>query len=162
VSGFALFDGKAGCSSCHLIGAGAALFTDNGLHNTGTGYQAAFAIPAAMADPAAVTLPGEGNDLGRYEVTRDPADRWKYKTPSLRNVALTRPYMHDGSLGSLREVVEFYNAGGIANDNLDPLIKPLSLTTAEIDDLVAFLGALTGNNIDLLVADALAAPVGDP
>jgi cytochrome c peroxidase len=109
-----------------------------------------------------VAIPGEHNDLGRYEITQNPDDRWKYKTPSLRNAALTQPYMHDGSISSLREVVEFYNSGGIANNNLDPLIQPLSLTSTEIDDLVAFLVSLTGDNIDILVADAVAAPVGDP
>ena len=80
----------------------------------------------------------------------------------MRNVALTAPYMHDGSIGSVREVVEFYNDGGIANENLDSLIRPLGLTTTEIDDLVAFLFSLTGDNIDTIVADAFAAPVGDP
>jgi cytochrome c peroxidase len=169
-AGFRLFTGKAGCSACHRIEEEYALFTDNALHNTGIGYRASFAEPASVVIPVA---PGESleitpprpagrNDLGRYEITLDPADRWKYRTPSLRNVALTGPYMHDGSIASLREVVEFYNAGGIANENLDPLIRPLSLSDAEIDDLVAFLRALTGDNVDLIVADALAAPVGDP
>lgn len=169
-NGFALFDGKAGCSRCHRIGSGEALFSDNEMHNTGIGYQAAFAMPAAapvQAAPGATNaspafLAGRRNDLGRYEVSQDPADRWKYKTPSLRNIAFTQPYMHDGSISSLRGVLEFYNAGGIANQDLDPLLQPLSLTTGEIDDLVAFLGSLSGDNIDLLVADAFAAPVGDP
>ncbi len=70
--------------------------------------------------------------------------------------------MHDGSLSSLREVVEFYNAGGIANELLDPLLRPLDLGEDEIDDLVAFLLALNGDNVGTLVADAFAAPVGDP
>jgi cytochrome c peroxidase len=109
---------------------------------------------------AAAELPP--NDLGRYEVTENPEDRWKYRTPSLRNVALTAPYMHDGSLSSLREVVEFYNAGGIANELLDPALRPLGLSEEEIEDLVAFLRSLTGDNVDALVADAFAAPVGDP
>jgi cytochrome c peroxidase len=168
--GFELFNGRAGCSTCHTIDARHALFSDNGLHNTGIGYRAAFSKPTAREIPVApgkslsvtVVLPGQGNDLGRYEVTQDPADRWKYKTPSLRNVALTAPYMHDGSITRLREVVEFYNAGGIANENLDPSIRPLGLSTAEIDDLLAFLFSLTGDNIDAIVADAIAAPVGDP
>ena len=168
--GFELFTARAGCSVCHTIEARHALFTDNGLHNTGIGYQASFSQPVAKQIPVApgqsirvkLAPPRQGNDLGRYEVTRDPADRWKYKTPSLRNVALTAPYMHDGSISGLREVVEFYNGGGVANENLDPLIKPLGLTTGEIDDLVAFLRSLTGDNIDVIVADAFAAPVGDP
>jgi len=169
-SGFELFNGKAGCSACHTIDARHALFTDDGLHNTGIGYQAAFSKPVAKEIPVApgkllrvtVALPSQNNDLGRYEVTQDPADRWKYKTPSLRNVALTAPYMHDGSIRSLREVVAFYNDGGIANENLDPLIRPLGLTANEIDDLATFLFSLTGDNIDAIVADAFAAPVGDP
>jgi cytochrome c peroxidase len=169
-SGLGLFNGKAGCSRCHRIDSNYALFTDHDMHNTGTGYRATFAIPPITTGPAApeepvsvtVAIPGEHNDLGRYEITQNPDDRWKYKTPSLRNVALTQPYMHDGSISSLREVVEFYNSGGIANNNLDPLIQPLSLTSTEIDDLVAFLVSLTGDNIDILVADAVAAPVGDP
>ena len=154
----------------HNIGARHALFTDNGLHNTGIGYRAAYHRPTVMELPVAPgetlsvksVLPNRDNDLGRYEVSQDPADRWKYKTPSLRNIALTAPYMHDGSITSLREVVEFYNDGGISNENIDPLIRPLGLTKTEIDDLLAFLSALTGDNIDTIVADALAAPIGDP
>ena len=168
--GFELFNGKAACSACHTIDARHALFTDNRLHNTGIGYQATFSKPTPKEMPVApgkslsvaAVLPHQRNDLGRYEVTQDPADRWKYKTPSLRNVALTSPYMHDGSIRSLREVVEFYNNGGIVNENLDPLVRPLGLTAIEIDDLVAFLLSLTGDNIDVIVADAFAAPVGDP
>jgi cytochrome c peroxidase len=101
-------------------------------------------------------------DLGLYEVTQDPADRWKYRTPSLRNVALTAPYMHDGSITSLRGVVEYYNAGGVPHTLLDPRVRPLGLSEPEMDDLTAFLSSLTGSNVDVLVADALAAPVGDP
>jgi cytochrome c peroxidase len=99
--------------------------------------------------------------LGRYEVTQNPQDRWKYKTPSLRNINLTAPYMHNGSLETLQQVVEFYNRGGIANETLDPLIKPLNLTAQEMDELTAFLKSLTGDNVKELVSDAFAAPVGD-
>ena len=101
------------------------------------------------------------NDLGYYEISQNPADRWAYKTPSLRNVALTAPYMHNGSLANLEDVVRFYNQGGIANDNLSPLVKSLNLSDAEVNDLVAFLKALTGSNVEALVLDAFAAPVGD-
>lgn len=168
--GFRLFNGKAGCSRCHSIDTEYALFTDNDMHNTGIGYRATFATPSSAVIPVApgesvtttVIMPGKQNDLGRYEVTQDPADRWKYKTPSLRNIALTQPYMHDGSISSLREVVKFYNGGGIVNETLDPLIHTLSLSNAEIDDLVAFLVSLTGDNIEHIVADAFAATVGDP
>jgi cytochrome c peroxidase len=173
--GFQLFNGKANCSGCHTIKPGYALFTDNDNHNTGIGYAEAMGktdktqrvqlapgvyvdVAAALITTVAETKP---NDLGRYEITQNPQDRWKYKTPSLRNVSLTAPYMHNGALQTLQQVVEFYNRGGIANENLDPLIKPLNLTNEEMDDLIAFLKMLTGDNVQELVADAFAAPVGD-
>jgi len=173
--GFELFVGKAGCSGCHSIGEQQALFTDNQLHNTGLGYresmkkapekqrvQVAPGISFEM-DSTAIQQVGAAkpNDLGLYEITQNPADRWKYKTPSLRNIALTAPYMHNGALSSLRDVVEFYNQGGEANENLDPLIKPLKLNEAEINALVEFLQSLTGDNVETLVLDAYAAPVGN-
>ncbi|MEW8469700.1 MAG: cytochrome c peroxidase [Candidatus Thiodiazotropha sp.] len=173
--GFDLFAGKAGCASCHRLGDDHALFTDNDLHNTGIGYRESMGIvpekqPILVApgvvlevDRAVIEQVGEPppTDVGRYEVTQNPNDRWKYKTPGLRNVALTAPYMHNGSLGTLREVVDFYDRGGVSNELLDPLIRPLGLSDAEKADLVAFLQSLTGGNVDTLVADAFAAPVGD-
>jgi cytochrome c peroxidase len=99
-------------------------------------------------------------DLGRYRVTGDPDDRWSFRTPSLRNVALTAPYMHDGSLATLEAVVAFYNAGGTPNPLLSPLVRPLELSESEQADLVAFLRALTGEYRSL-VLDAFAAPLGD-
>lgn len=174
--GFGLFTGKAGCSQCHTVSKNYALFTDNGLHNTGIGYAEAMdkneqakqkiqVAPGVYANVpseviASVSEP-KANDLGRYEVTQKPEDRWRYKTPSLRNIALTAPYMHNGSLATLKDVLEFYNRGGIANQNLDPLIKPLKLSPVEIEELTAFLEALTGDNVDELTSDAFAAPVGD-
>ena len=101
------------------------------------------------------------NDLGQYEVTQDPADRWKYRTPSLRNIALTAPYMHDGSLSTLREVIEFYNHGGAPNPVLDPLIKPLALNKREVDDIIAFLNALTSDHVSVLAEDARSIPIGE-
>jgi cytochrome c peroxidase len=173
--GFELFQGKAGCANCHQIGKDTALFMDNQLHNTGVGYQQSMnkesgkqqvqVAPGVFVevDFSVVNTVAEQkpNDLGRYEVTQLPEDRWSYKTPSLRNITLTAPYMHDGSISTIKQVIEFYNQGGVANENLDPLIKQLNLTTAEREDLVAFLDTLTGDNIDQLVADAFAAPVGD-
>ncbi|MGH8509458.1 MAG: cytochrome-c peroxidase, partial [Gammaproteobacteria bacterium] len=99
-------------------------------------------------------------DLGRYEVTQDPADRWRYKTPSLRNVALSAPYMHDGSFATLAEVVAYYNRGGYAAPDRE--IKPLGLSTTEEHDLVLFLESLTGDNVGEIAAEGLAAPIGDP
>ena len=76
-------------------------------------------------------------------------------------MALTAPYMHNGSLSTLAEVVEFYAGGGIDNEGLSPLIRPLDLDPQEKQDLVEFLESLTGSNVDALVADAFAAPIGD-
>jgi len=100
------------------------------------------------------------SDLGRYEVTGLPEARWRYRTPTLRNVALTAPYMHDGSLATLRDVLLFYDRGGVPNEALDPLIKRLGLSDAEFEDFLAFLESLTGSNVDELVSDAHAAPIG--
>ncbi len=173
--GFELFTGKAGCVACHHIGEEYALFSDDALHNTGLGYRASmgllpekqkvqvapgitFEIERAVIEQVGEAPPP---DVGRYEVTQNPDDRWKYKTPSLRNVALTAPYMHNGAFTSLRQVVDFYAAGGVPNELLDPLIRPLHLAETEKQALVAFLMSLTGSNVDTLVADAFAAPVGD-
>lgn len=172
--GFKLFTGKANCSACHSIEKSFALFTDNQLHNTGVGYQESMHKTAAklkiqLAPGVFVEVDNQDlltfaedkiNDLGLYEITQDPQDRWKYKTPSLRNVALTAPYMHNGSISTLTDVVKFYSAGGINNQLLDSRIKPLDLRESEINDLVFFLEALTGSNVAQLVSDAYAAPIG--
>jgi cytochrome c peroxidase len=173
--GFRLFKGKAGCAACHTIEKDYALFTDDAFHNTGLGWQASVgggpsevqvqiapgikvAVPQSVINSVAERPP---SDLGRYEVTQDPADRWRYRTPTLRNVALTAPYMHNGTFGTLSEVVEFYNRGGVPNPLLDPLIRPLGLTDSEMAQLVVFLESLTGDNVEILVRDAFAAPIGD-
>lgn len=173
--GFGLFTGRGNCSSCHLIGEDHALFTDEAVHNIGTGYERAakkaakplrvILAPGVFGEvspenQAMVSAVGAGNDLGRYEVTGDPDDRWHYKTPILRNVALTAPYMHDGALLTLKDVVAFYNRGGVPNPLLDPRIRPLNLSAQDEADLVAFLEALTGD-YRALVLDAFVAPVGD-
>lgn len=175
IRGFKVFTGKGRCVACHLMEKDYALFTDNKLHNTGVGYSASMGLRSTAGHKVLIApgveievAPGSvqeterrPNDLGLYEVTQNPADRWKYRTPSLRNVALTAPYMHDGSLLTLEDVVEFYNRGGIRNDLLDPLIRPLELVDGEVRDLVEFLRSLTGDNVETIVTDAFAAPVGD-
>jgi cytochrome c peroxidase len=117
VRGMALFNGKANCKACHT-----------GFNFTDETYQDI----------------GVGMDLGRYDTTKNDGDRGKFKTPTLRNVTQTAPYMHDGSEETLMQVVEFYDRGGIANPNLSKEIKPLKLSAQEKRDLVAFLESLTG------------------
>jgi len=128
--GFEVFrDPKRGnCAVCHTVDEKYALFTDNKFHNLGVGVK-----------------DGQLTDLGRYEVTKNDADRGAFKTPSLRNIALTAPYMHDGSLKTLKEVVDFYIGAGNSNPHRDKEIRPLDfLTGDERVGLVAFLEALTG------------------
>ena len=130
VRGWALFQGKANCQTCHV----SFNFTDEGYHNLGVGW-----------DPAKKEL----KDVGRFEVTKNPMDKGAFKTPTLRNIVETAPYMHDGSESTLRQVIELYDRGGNANPNLSPKMKPLNLTPAEKDDLLAFLLALTGEVTNL-------------
>jgi cytochrome c peroxidase len=123
VRGMELFNGKAKCSACHA----SFNFSDENYRNIGVGMDA------------------PKPDLGRYDVTKNEADRGAFKTPTLRNVSLTAPYMHDGSEATLLQVVEFYDRGGIKNPQLAAEIVPLKLTGKEMSDLVAFMEALTGD-----------------
>ena len=122
VRGMKIFNGKGHCTPCHS----GPMFSDQGFHNLGVG----------MNKPKP--------DVGRLEVTKDPKDWGRFKTPGLRNVAVTFPYLHDGSEKTLMDVIELYNRGGLPNRNLDPLMQPLNLTRQEKEDVVAFLEALTG------------------
>jgi cytochrome c peroxidase len=168
--GFALFQ-ASGCTSCHLVMSDQAPFTDDAFHDTGTSYANAMAgRPATrrvlIAPGVEITVDAEferppRNDLGRYEATGHAEDRWKVRTPTLRNVAVTAPYMHDGSLATLADVVEFYDRGGVPHEGLDPRIRPLQLSPADKVALVDFLGTLTGDNIEHLAIDARSAPIGD-
>jgi cytochrome c peroxidase len=101
------------------------------------------------------------NDLGLYSITENPAHRWLFRTPTLRNISLTAPYMHNGVFGTLEEVIDFYNEGGIENELLSPLIKKINLSKIEKEDLKLFLESLVGENVNILIADALSQPVGD-
>ncbi|KAF0164553.1 MAG: SCO1/SenC family protein/methylamine utilization protein MauG [Rhodocyclaceae bacterium] len=172
-AGFRLFSGKAGCSACHVVGEKHALLSDNRFHNTGIGYANSMGLPkkhrvqlapgvfVEVEDKALDSFEQPQPDVGRYEVTLDPADSWAYRTPSLRNVALTSPYMHDGSLPTLEEVIEFYDRGGIDNPQKNPLLKPLALSATEKRALAAFLKSLTGDNVQKLVTEARAAQPAD-
>jgi cytochrome c peroxidase len=120
--GFDLFRTKAGCASCHRVGPSDALFTDFGFHATGA---------------------GRGDDPGRFAVTGREEDRGRFRTPSLRNVAVTGPWFHDGSATSLADVIAHYDRGGGEGRRKEPEIRALRLSREEKDDLEAFLRSLT-------------------
>jgi cytochrome c peroxidase len=115
------FTEKGNCTACH-VGANLA---DEKFHNIGVGMEA------------------EKPDLGRVAISKDPKDTGAFKTPTVRNVALTAPYMHDGSIATLEEVVEWYAKGGHANQHLSDKIRPLQLSAQDKADLVAFMLACT-------------------
>jgi cytochrome c peroxidase len=131
IRGLEIFTGRGSCANCHQIGKEASLFTDGRFHNTGV----------------AVNARGDIVDLGRYNITKAEADRGAFKTPSLRGITQTRPYMHDGSVPSLAEVIEFYSAGGRPNRYLSKLIRPLNFTAQDKLDLIAFLESLSGEPV---------------
>jgi cytochrome c peroxidase len=155
-----LFTGKARCASCHTYDAALPLFGDNRFHNTGIGGRkqdfnqlarraaASAATGVAANDKAEIdklALETDDSELGRFLVTRKREDIGAFKTPFLRDVILTAPYMHDGSLETLWDVVEFFNKGGEKNPFLDAEMKPLGLTETDVDDLVRFMSALTSD-----------------
>ncbi len=120
--GLEIFRTKAKCTNCHV----GVNFSDEEFHNIGVGME--------KPNP----------DLGRFAVTKKDTDRGAFKTPTVRDVALSAPYMHDGSLKTLEAVIDYYDRGGTKNPWLDQEIRPLSLTAQEKQDLLAFLKALTG------------------
>lgn len=130
IRGFEIFRDKSrgNCVACHTIGEKYALFTDGKFHNIGV----------------SVNEEGDLTDLGRYNETKVETDKGAFKTPTLRNIATTAPYMHDGSLKTLKEVVDFYAGGGNSNPYLDKDIKTIKLSGPERADLVEFLQSLTG------------------
>ena len=149
------------------------MFTDQGFHNTGIGWRRSYPAsertrvelaPGVTTELDRRTIESFSEpplkDVGRYEITLDPRDRWAYKTPSLRNVALTAPYMHDGSLATLEAVIEFYDRGGIDNPDKSPLLVPLGLDKADKAALEAFLRALTGSGAAALLAREAQTPIG--
>jgi cytochrome c peroxidase len=121
IQGMVVFK-KSGCANCH----GGFDFSDQRFLNIGVGMDA--------ADP----------DTGRYAITHNKSDWGAFKVPTLRAVEFSAPYMHDGSLKTLEEVVDYYDKGGIPNKNLHPLMKPLHLSADDKKALVSFLMALNG------------------
>ena len=126
VNGMNLFFGKAKCSICH----NGPVFTDSGFHNIGV----------KPAGPLKV-------DMGRYSQSKDDFDKKAFKTPGLRDITKSAPYMHNGTESTLQSVIEFYNRGGDIKENVSPFITPLGLTGKEKTDLVEFLKALDGKPI---------------
>ncbi len=159
--GFELFIGQGRCVSCHVIEQTTALFTDNRFHNIGVGINGIqediprlageFLVAKAKGTDVdvAVLTDRKTSELGRFAVSDRLDDLGAFKTPTLRNVAVTGPFMHDGSMKTLRETVVHYNNGGVTkredrvNDFLSGGIRPLELKDDQVDDLVAFMEALT-------------------
>lgn len=145
--GSRVFRRKGNCANCHEISLNNALLTDNRFYNIGVGFKCLAPVLEALTagknpDDLALT-DGQRSELGRFNVTKALADLGKFKTPTLRNIALTAPYMHDGSIKTLAEVIEHYDKGGDKNRHIDAKIFPLHLTPQEKADLLAFMQALT-------------------
>jgi cytochrome c peroxidase len=152
--GWALFNGKARCNDCHAFNATTPLFSDQKFHNIGVAARKQ-SFPELAHKALTVVKTGDTkqidelaiksdySELGRFLVTKNQSDIGAFKTETLRNIGITGPYMHDGSMATLWDVVDHYNKGGIPNPYLDGGIQRLGLTEAEIDDLVAFLFTLT-------------------
>jgi cytochrome c peroxidase len=163
VRGFNLFTGQGRCVSCHTIEQDHALFTDGRFHNIGVGMNRVQQDIPRLAQAfleaknkggqvdVLVLTDKKSSELGRFAVTDELSQIGAFKTPTLRNVELTAPYMHDGSLKTLKEVMIHYNNGGVGkvsepvNDFLSGGIRPLNLTDPQLDDLVAFMKALTSS-----------------
>ncbi len=149
--GLGLFHGKAGCIQCH----NGPLASDESYHNLGVPKNPAFEsnplhqitlryqqVIRGVPEKAYRTA---DRDLGLYYTTKQEADKGKFRTPSLRELKHTAPYMHNGVFGTLEEVIEFYNRGGERDPNRSPLMKPLGLSDQEKQDLLAFLLSLSSN-----------------
>lgn len=164
-AGYQLFVGRARCVQCHTMGETTALLTDGRFHvtgaggrNVGDGLVRVVRVPLApgvhtdLRDADLTSFaPPQPPDLGRFEVTQNPADRHAFRTPSLRDVSRTAPYMHDGSLASLEAVVGFYAQGGGAAEGKSALLAPLALDDEDRAALVAFLRTLDSTDLPTLV-----------
>ncbi|MEQ8860442.1 MAG: cytochrome c peroxidase [Pseudomonadales bacterium] len=167
--GFEVFQ-AAGCAGCHVLADRYAEFTDDDFHNTGIAYRAGLVsrtparlqiAPGVFTDLSITVDVPRLEDAGRFEVTGREADRDRYRTPSLRNVALTGPYMHDGAFATLAAVVDYYDAGGSGDPNQDARVRPLGLPADDKAALLAFLESLTGSDVEALAADARSVAIGD-
>ena len=152
--GWQLFKGKAKCIDCHKYSADSPFFTDFEFHNTGVALtNDVLDLVRTVAGIAKETSRTElahsarFSELGRFAVTLQSTDVGAFKTPTLRDMELTSPYMHDGSFKTVIDVLQYYNRGGTANAYLDKRMQPLQLSDGEIDDLVQFLRSLTSDDV---------------
>lgn len=157
--GWKLFRGKANCIACHTFTRESPFFTDNKFHNTGitAGDLDLTELLNGVRLKASNELDSRGlgelahterfTELGRFLITRKTEDAGAFKTPTLRDVELTPPYMHNASEKTLLDVMRFYNEGGKKNGYLDEKIRPLNLTDEELSDLVEFMRALTSDSV---------------
>lgn len=159
VRGLNVFRRKGNCANCHEITWNQALFTDNRFYNLGVGFgrineKVTEFIETVKRSPTSLSATvnaffnqQQRSELGRFLVTRVVSDIGKFRTPTLRNIERTGPYMHDGSQKTLEDVVAYYDKGGNKNPFLDPAIFPLKLSDQEKADLVSFLKALTSPEV---------------
>jgi cytochrome c peroxidase len=159
-AGWALFNGKARCVSCHQISSNSPIGTDNRFHNIGVSARhqdfeklATTALAALAKDSSKesldqLALQTNLSELGRFVVSRNRSEIGAFKTSQLRNVGVTGPYMHDGTLSTLWDVMDHYNKGGEANAYLDGGIEPLALTEREVRQVVEFMFTLTDVRLD--------------
>jgi cytochrome c peroxidase len=158
--GWKLFKGKARCVECHTHSTASPFFSDERFYNTGIGANdVTFGMLLKRADELrdkskharhdSIILAHDPHfsDLGRFLITLEPRDLAAFKTPTLRDVELTGPYMHDGSIRTLLDVVRFYNKGGSKNPKLDEKITPLNLSEEEMNAIVEFLRSLTSDEV---------------
>ncbi|KPK26829.1 MAG: cytochrome C peroxidase [Nitrospira bacterium SG8_3] len=154
IRGLELYKGKARCQECHAISENHAVFTDNKFHNLGVGFKKIqprlrdivrefrMAKQQGQEPDKSKFTDEEISELGRFVVTLKTSDIGAFKTPTLRNIAVTGPYMHDGSMKTLEEVMDLYNKGGEKNPFLGS-VRVLDLTAQEIKDIIEFMKALT-------------------
>ncbi|MDY6933163.1 MAG: cytochrome c peroxidase [Spirochaetota bacterium] len=167
IKGFEVYIGNGRCVSCHVIEHTTALFTDNKFHNVGVGInmlaqkdidRLASEFMSAKYNKEEVDVKvladTKTSELGRFAITRNLTELGAFKTPTLRNIALTAPYMHDGSLATLEEVVDHYNRGGASsdeekiNDFVSGGMRQLDLSDEEKSNLVAFMETLTSKEFE--------------
>jgi len=157
--GWNLFRGKANCIACHTFSRESPFFTDNRFHNTGI-TASDLNLEELLDSLRSKTLDGldrkrvselahmeKFTELGRFLITRQKQDTGAFKTPTLRDIELTAPYMHNASEKTLLDVMKFYNQGGNENGYLDEKIRPLNLNDEELSDLVEFMRALTSDSV---------------